>query len=466
LSWPIRAFHWSIVINIISRLFGEKVTVPFVDYLKEPVVVLKKDGRILASNLAFAELTGLNREVITGRDCRDVSPLDVLWNSISASALHRSDKVERITQGDAVLDAIITPVISNGFLSYICVEFKDMSSYVSLEEESMRRNKELVVTNALTGTFISSSRLDTVFYELLEKVLIISEMSMGWIAVRDADEFTLMSAIGVSREFKLIIEKGELDFVYDKFMQSNDPMYIFEPTETAGIDSLKKEGIVFLAAVPLKAGDDLMGFLLLASRVDIKFDFDLASLFSLLGNNLSLIAEKIHLFQESQRLAITDDLTGLYNVRHFYEILNAEIARTERYKLPFSLVLFDVDDFKKLNDTYGHQAGDEVLSSVASAMKLIARKTDTLARYGGEEFIAVLPNTDREKAFSLAVRIKEAVEGSIFMNDKAVKVTLSGGVATFPEDATDSKSLLYAADMAMYTAKAEGKDKICYYKKK
>jgi diguanylate cyclase (GGDEF)-like protein len=429
------------------------------------VVVLKKDGIILTSNLSFTELTGLNKEVIAGRDCRDVSPLDVLWNSITASALHRTDNVERITYKGAVLDAIITPVISDGFLNYICVEFKDMSSYVTLEEESMRRNKELIVTNALTGTFISSSKLDTVFHELLEKVLIISEMSIGWIVVRDADEFELMSAIGISREFKLRIEKGELDIAYNKFLQSNDPMHIFEPTEIAGIDPLKTEGIVFFAAIPLKAGDYIMGFLLLASRVDIKFDFDLASLFSLLGNNLSLIAEKIHLFKESQRLAITDNLTGLYNARHFYDVLNAEIARTERYKLPFSLVLFDIDDFKSLNDTYGHQAGDEVLNAVALAMKHMARKTDTIARYGGEEFIVVLPNTDQEKAFSLASRIKENVESTIFLSDKAVKVTLSGGVATFPQDAVDSKSLLYAADMAMYKAKGEGKDRICCYKK-
>jgi diguanylate cyclase (GGDEF)-like protein len=446
-------------------LFGERVTIPFVDYLKEPVVVLKRDGRILTSNRAFSELTGLSKEDIIDRDCRDVRPLNVLWNSITACALHRSDNMERINFSDAVLDAFITPVISDGFLNNICVEFKDMSSYVRLEEESMKRNKELVVTNALTGTFIASSKLDTVFYELLEKVLIISEMSIGWIIAKERDDFVLRSAIGVSREFKNKLERGEMDFAYKKFMSSDDPMFIFDPLETEGIDSLKKEGIVFFAAIPLKAGDIVMGFLLVASRVDVKFDFDLVSLFSLLGNNLSLIAEKIHLFQESQRLAITDDLTDLYNVRHFYKILDTEIARTERYQTPFSLVLFDVDDFKRLNDSYGHQAGDEVLHSIASTMKQMARKTDVLARYGGEEFIAVLPNTAREKAFSLASRIKEAVEGKVFLGEKAVAVTLSGGVATFPEDAEDSKTLLYAADMAMYAAKAAGKGKICCYKK-
>lgn len=446
-------------------MFGEKVTVPFVDYLKEPVVILKRDGGILTSNLAFSEFVGLSKEDITGRDCRDVNPLNVLWNSITACALHRTDKIERITYRDAVLDAFITPVISDGFLNHICVEFKDMSSYVRLEEESMRRNKELVITNALTGTFISSSKLDTVYHELLEKVLIISEMGIGWIVAKEGDGFALMSATGVSRDFKLKLEKGELDFAYDKFLHSDDPMFIFDSAEAADIDALKEEGIVFFAAIPLKTGDDVVGFLLLASRVNVKFDFDLASLFSLVGNNLSLIAEKIHLFQESRRLAITDDLTGLFNVRHFYEVLDAEIARTERYQTPFSLVLFDIDDFKILNDTYGHQAGDEVLHYVASAMKHIARKTDTLARYGGEEFIAVLPNTGREMAFKLASRIKDAVEDTTFLGEKAVGVTLSGGVSTFPEDAEDSKALLYAADMAMYAAKAEGKHRICCYKK-
>jgi diguanylate cyclase (GGDEF)-like protein len=446
-------------------LFGERVTVPFIDCLKEPVVVLERDGRILAVNSAFAKLTDGKREDMEGRDCREVEYLNTLWNSISACALHRSEQTERIAHRNSIMDAVIAPVINNGFLNNILVEFRDVSAYVNLEKEFLKRNKELVITNALSGTFISSHNIDTVFNELLEKVLVISDLKIGWISVRGEKGFELKSSSGVSHDFSAYLEKGEFDFMYDRLLGSEEPMHIFELEDVAKIEEINKEGIVFFASIPLKAEGEVVGFLILASRMDLRFDFDLASLFSLLGNNLSLIAEKIRLFQETQRLAVTDDLTGLYNIRYFYDVLNYEIVRGERYSTPFSIVLFDIDNFKELNDTYGHQAGDEVLRLVAEVMVKSSRAPDTVSRYGGEEFIAVLPNASNEEAFNLATRIKEAVEGTVFLGDKSVRLTISGGVASFPDDAKDAKSLLYAADMAMYEAKAAGKKLIRCYKK-
>jgi GAF domain-containing protein len=125
--------------------------------------------------------------------------------------------------------------------------------------------------------------------------------------------------------------------------------------------------------MPLYSNKKIIGFLFLARRdtVTESFDFDTVALLSLIGNNISLILDKIKLFQETRRLAITDSLTGLFNRRHFYKHLAIEIARSKRYGNTFSVMLFDIDNFKQINDTYGHHAGDMALIKISDIFKAV-----------------------------------------------------------------------------------------------
>jgi diguanylate cyclase (GGDEF)-like protein len=125
--------------------------------------------------------------------------------------------------------------------------------------------------------------------------------------------------------------------------------------------------------------------------------------------------------------------------------------------------LFDIDNFKRVNDSLGHQAGDNVLVNVAEILVKTSRQVDTVARYGGEEFVKILPNTPKKEAYKLGMRVKNALEMHEYLGTESVKITLSGGIASYPEDADEAKSLLYAADMAMYKAKNAGKNQICLY---
>lgn len=163
-----------------------------------------------------------------------------------------------------------------------------------------------------------------------------------------------------------------------------------------------------------------------------------------------------------RRMAITDGLTGLYNHRHFHEILGLEFERASRYGQPLSLVMMDIDFFKRINDAHGHPVGDTILAELAARLKKHVRRIDTLARYGGEEFAVLLPQTGVEEAGVLAERIRRDTESRPFRTAKGgLSVTVSLGVCGTEKDGAGSPAeLLNKADEALYRAKREGRNRV------
>lgn len=157
------------------------------------------------------------------------------------------------------------------------------------------------------------------------------------------------------------------------------------------------------------------------------------------------------------RDATVDPLTGLANRRHFLEHLTSEISRSRRYSSTFVLGIFDVDDFKQINDTLGHAAGDRVLKEVSRIFQGMVRDSDMVARWGGEEIVLLMPETPKRGAVVLADRIRERIKRKL----AARKVTVSGGIASYPSDGKEESELFTFADRALYRAKSEGKDRIC-----
>jgi len=161
--------------------------------------------------------------------------------------------------------------------------------------------------------------------------------------------------------------------------------------------------------------------------------------------------------EELERLSVTDQLTGLYNRRRMLEVLENEVHRSRRLGHRFSVLMMDVDHFKKFNDSFGHQAGDRVLAGVADVLRDTTREIDTPARYGGEEFLVVLPEAGVEAAVEVAERIRSTLAARIF---EGRRVTLSVGVAEFPTHGEDDQRLVAAADDALYGAKEEGRNRV------
>jgi diguanylate cyclase (GGDEF)-like protein len=222
-------------------------------------------------------------------------------------------------------------------------------------------------------------------------------------------------------------------------------------------------------SLPLRADDKTIGVLNVADKVSgnpfTSYDLDLLTSIA----TYTMIAVQRSEFhrrtEELKQISITDSLTGLLNRGHFQERLAEEIERFKRHKLPFSLIMIDIDDFKRLNDTHGHVVGDEALVTTTKAIRNSIRAIDMAARYGGEEFTVILPQTSKQAARTMAQRIGRAVARTPIHSTKGdvLYLTVSLGAASFPDDANTLDELLQRADQAMYEAKRRGKNQVVVY---
>jgi diguanylate cyclase (GGDEF)-like protein len=216
---------------------------------------------------------------------------------------------------------------------------------------------------------------------------------------------------------------------------------------------------------PMRRGDDaharVSGVVSVARR-DRAFSDAERELFHYLAEQAAVSIENVGLHETVERQAVTDELTGLFNRRRFQEAMATEVERSKRFGQPVGLVLLDLDDFKAVNDTYGHQQGDLVLREVARVLRETSREIDEPARYGGEELAVVLPGTDLEGAYNLAERVRAGIEElalPLLDGDGVLRVTASFGVATLPGSADGMRDLVAAADEALYRAKRAGKNR-------
>ena len=233
-----------------------------------------------------------------------------------------------------------------------------------------------------------------------------------------------------------------------------------ESGETADV---RTGGAVALAA-PLTAHGEATSrnAAMAIARTGLPFDTAEREMLRYLGGQAAVSVENIDLHELVSEQAVRDELTGLANSRRFRELIEKEAERAERFGHQLSLVLLDIDDFKKVNDTYGHLQGDEVLRVLGRILIEESRGIDEPARYGGEEFVVALPETGREGALELAERVRTRLEGAPISGvdgSNGISVTTSLGVATLPDAASDTRELIAAADAALYEAKRAGKNR-------
>jgi diguanylate cyclase (GGDEF)-like protein len=228
--------------------------------------------------------------------------------------------------------------------------------------------------------------------------------------------------------------------------------------DEAEVALLRADGHRALAMLPLVAKGQSIALAELFSKAPIPWNPELLELIQSMANEAAMALENARLYEDARKLADRDPLTGFFNHRFFHERLGEEVVRTQRARHPLSVLMLDLDDFKLVNDTFGHLFGDRVLTWTAELIRSTLRASDIPARYGGDEFAIILPETSEEEARSAAERILEAFRDHAFVGEQRgpVPIGLSIGVATYPTDSRYATDLIASADRALYRVKREG----------
>ena len=210
--------------------------------------------------------------------------------------------------------------------------------------------------------------------------------------------------------------------------------------------------------LPLVFEESLLGILWVWGKGLTKTDLPVMSIFA---KQIGISLERAHLFQDVQSLAMTDPLTGLHNRRSLFELGKIEFSRANRMNRPICCMMLDLDNFKQVNDNYGHLIGDQVLQEFAKRCKNSVREIDLVGRYGGEEFVVFLPETDLETALQVAERLRASIEETpMKVSSQELNVTVSIGVSRKDENTLELETLIARADQAMYIAKHKGRNRV------
>ena len=318
---------------------------------------------------------------------------------------------------------------------------------------------------------ISAKNIDVVYQRIVQSAIKLTKSKAGSLAFYDekTNEFKMEVAIGFSESFSKIrrwkLRKNGLT----EFILSNKlPTVITDITKDVHCSNgiLLREGIRSLMAVPLTLAGKTTGILYVNDFKPKKFKPRITSLMALLANQATFAIEKNILLQKAEQLAITDELTQLYNHRYFVHALGGEILRSKRFQLSICFLMMDIDSFMHYNDNHGHEPGNIVLKILAKLLQESIRGIDILARYGEEEFCLILPGVDVRGGEIMAERIRQTIETHPFPHgDKQPegKLTISIGLTCYPKDADTGPDLINKADKALYKAKKEGKNRVVVF---
>lgn len=330
--------------------------------------------------------------------------------------------------------------------------------------------RELTDLIGLARAVVGSLELDEVLDKVLESGRDMADMPAGILAVFDDRKQAMVLHVhaGLSPEFTSHDQwplTGRGDSITEQSMTTGIIAVVPDLKRDTGNNDglLTREGIASMVCIPLTHQDHPLGVLYLYDFVPREFTSRQLDLMALLSSFAVMAINNASLHARTRQMAITDALTGLHNNRYFKQVFPQEMARARRYAKPLALIMIDIDNFKKINDTYGHPRGDQVLQSLGKVLSTSLRASDYSFRYGGEEFAVILPETRLEGAFLVAEALRERVKemvAALKTGGASQAVTISLGVASYPADCSSPELLLRHADHCLYRAKQEGKDRV------
>ncbi|MCJ7457905.1 MAG: GGDEF domain-containing protein [candidate division Zixibacteria bacterium] len=261
----------------------------------------------------------------------------------------------------------------------------------------------------------------------------------------------------------------EDDPLYEKFKEKESVFQLYQLLEeyqgNEFLARLTSQG--FQICFPLSLPDDQLGLVLIGGRAEgIRYNQEVFLILNFLSNVLNVSLKNITQYKKLEELSYTDSLSGLYNHRYFVKRLSEEIFRAKRYQRKLAFVIFDIDEFKIYNDSFGHQSGDQIIRQLGELILKVVRSIDIVCRYGGDEFCIIMPETGQEECLKFIERLRKSIQHHPFVDEflqMEHHLTVSAGAAIYPQHARTPEKLIYGADMALLNAKNSGKNKTLVY---
>lgn len=439
------------------------------------VVITNRRGQVMWANASFAEQIGTTSSALLGKpsplfhstEANEGLPRKV-WRAVNNGHLWSGDvSYQRHDGSRFTWQATITPMRNEteAVTGHVAI-IQDISQRKNVEQSRQRQLRDLQLLHRMASIAATTRQAE----ELLGQGtwLIAESMTLDYLYVGTvSDEGNRLYLNGWAREgqavrkSRAIAQSGIVGQVLrtGRVVRINDlgqgtlPENSNHRTMAADMNSV--------LCVPMKAGDRIVGVINAERRLSSGFGGADEKLFVTLANQLAAALESARLFNEAHRLAIIDPLTDTYNRRHFFDITKREMERSKRHDRELSLLMIDVDHFKRINDRFGHPVGDEALCTLAFLSRKMLRDSDILGRLGGEEFAVLLPETDQEAAHLAADRLRETIaQASVSSPIGPVTLTVSIGVATLDQRCKDVSMLFSRADQALYAAKIAGRDQV------
>jgi len=337
-----------------------------------------------------------------------------------------------------------------------------------LLRQLQRTVDELAVLNEIGKALTSSLDIGEVMHLILAKVSELLKPRNWSLLLRDQQtgELYFKAAVGAGSEMLMHLRLQRGEGIAGWVAEHNAPLIVddvtADPRFAARFDKTSRFHTKSILCVPLAIKGRVLGVIeLVNGEGDGSFSTEDLRILSTVAEFSAIAIENAQNFAKVQELTVLDDHTGLFNSRHLKRTLEQEIIRATRFGHPVSLVFFDLDYFKRVNDTYGHQAGSKLLAEVGRLLLGTLRSTDVPVRYGGDEFVVLLPETSKDQAMECAKRLRSEISHWKFLAEEPygpLQITASLGVASFPDDARAPDELLRRADDAMYRVKAERRD--------
>jgi len=380
-------------------------------------------------------------------------------------------KYEHIIMPDTI-GIIKTPYTFNNLKKLIKKAIKRREQYLAnlkTVESLKRKIKEMETLNEIVRAINSSLEPKEILKIIMEKTADFIRAE-GWSILlidKERQELVFEAAAGEAGEkligMRLKINQGVAGWVARTGKSLIVEDVSKDPRFYDGVDKKTKFTTKSILCVPMKSRDEIIGVVEVINKIGGEpFTRDDLEIFENLVQHITIALRNAQIYRKMEETSITDDLTKLYNTRYCNYVLDELIKQRLSTRAKISLIFFDVDFFKLVDDNYGHLVGSETLKLIGERARAVIRERDIAVRYGGDEYIIVLPDTDKPTAAIIAERIRKTIEEKPFpaQDGKYFNVTVTLGVATFPEDALSRDELIGRADKAMYHGKMTGRNKV------